>query len=314
MSGVSAGQPRPAGKSAARVTLCPLGRHLDVSVLSMRPLLRTRQWATARTLAARWAPFVLLLTGAAARDTRQGVAMVLLLGLAAALLVDRFRPLPEGRRALPWAAALPVGLGLAWGTITGPVALPDLGSCADPLSPPAAWRALEALVVLGATAALTPIGGSEPLLLRRPRDARVVALAVLAPVAAIPAVLLGPPAAGPFFGEVNVAFPLASFLPAAVMALANAALEEVSYRGALMGWGGRAIGPGAALVVQALVFGFAHWGPDVQAGALLILASMAASGVVLGIVARRTGSLLLPFAIHAAVDIPLYHALACRLG
>jgi membrane protease YdiL (CAAX protease family) len=34
---------------------------------------------------------------------------------------------------------------------------------------------------------------------------------------------------------------------------------------------------------------------------------------VLGVVARRTGSLLVPFAIHVAVDIPLYHALACRL-
>jgi membrane protease YdiL (CAAX protease family) len=109
-------------------------------------------------------------------------------------------------------------------------------------------------------------------------------------------------------------FPLASFVPAALLAVSNAALEEVAYRGALMGWGALTIGPRGALILQAVVFGLSHWGPDVRAGAWVIFAGLAAAGLVLGLVARRSGSLLLPFAVHAAVDIPLYHALACRLG
>jgi len=255
----------------------------------------------------------LLVASAAAREARLVVMLLLLAGLVAALLADRFMPAAGGQQAVSWAAVVPAGLILAWSTVPGPAALPDLGSCTDPLSPPAAWRALEATAVLGVTAALSPIGGVEPLLLRRPRDQRVVAFAALAPIVTIPAVVLGPAAAGPFFGEVRMVFPPESFVPAIILALSNAALEEVSYRGALMGWGARAIGAGPALVVQAVVFGFAHWGPDVQAGAWLIFAGLTVAGLVLGVVARRTGSLLVPFAIHVAVDIPLYHALACRL-
>jgi len=283
-------------------------------VPSFSSLGRTRSWLPSIATAVRWAPFVLVVVSAAARETRVGVLPVLLAGLFAALLADRGRPSAAHPLALAWAAALPVGLGLAWGAIPAPAALPGLGSCADPLSPPAAWRALEALTVLGTSAALVPIGGRELLLLRRPSDRRVVALAALAPLATIPAILLGPPAAGPFFGEVNLAFPPGAFVPATLLAVSNAALEEVAYRGALLGWGGRAVGPGAALLIQAVMFGLAHGGPDEQFGAPLIITGMIASGLVAGLVARRTGSLLLPFAIHAAVDIPMYHALACRLG
>jgi hypothetical protein len=31
------------------------------------------------------------------------------------------------------------------------------------------------------------------------------------------------------------------------------------------------------------------------------------------VIVRRTGSLLLPISIHAALDVPLYYAFACRL-
>jgi membrane protease YdiL (CAAX protease family) len=272
-----------------------------------------RPWGRAARAAIRWTPFVLLVIAAAARDARLGVGLVLLAGLVTAALAGHFVPLADRRPIIAWAAVVPAGIVLAWSTVPGPAVLPGLGSCTDPLSPPAAWRALEALAVLGTTAALLPIGGREPLLLRRPRDARVLAVAFLAPLVTVPAVLLGPGAAGPFFGDVNMAFPLASFLPAGLLAVSNAALEEVAYRGALMGWGAKVIGPGAALATQSVVFGFAHCGPDVQAGAWLIFAGLTAAGLLLGIAARRSGSLLLPFAVHAAVDIPLYHALACRL-
>lgn len=260
-----------------------------------------------------WLPFGLLIGAAAAGPARPAVALVILAGLAVALVADGADPTSGRSPAVGWAAVLPASLVLAWGSIPAPVALPDLGSCTDALSPPAAWRALEAIVVLGATAALAPVGGREALLLGRPRDGRAVALAAVAPLVTLPAILLGPGAATPFFGDVNMIFPPASFLPAALLAVSNASLEEVAYRGALMGWGGRAIGPRAALLVQAAVFGFAHWGADVQAGAWLLFAGLAAAGLVLGLIARRTGSLLLPFAVHAAVDIPLYHALACRI-
>ena len=284
-----------------------------MGALSLPTIRHTRPLARAGEAAIRWTPFVLLVVSAAASETRQGVLLVLLAGLVIAFLADRSWASPSGGRAVAWAAVLPAGLIFAWSSIPGPAALPGLGSCVDPLSPPATWRALEAIAVLGATAALTPIGGLDPLLLRRPRDARVVALAALAPVVTILAVVLGPPAAVPFFGDVNMTFLPASFVPACLLAVSNAALEEVAYRGALMGWGGKVIGPRAALLVQAIVFGFAHWGPDVQAGAWLIFAGLTAAGLVAGLIARRTGSLLLPFAIHAAVDVPLYHALACRL-
>jgi membrane protease YdiL (CAAX protease family) len=272
-----------------------------------------RPWVRPAGAAIRWAPFVLLAFSAAAREARLGVGLVLLAGLVTVALAGHVVPLSDRRLTVAWAAVLPAGLVLAWSTIPGPPALPGLGSCADPLSPPAVWRAFEALAVLGTTAILVPIGGREPLLLRRPRDARVAAVACLAPFVTVAAILLGPVAAIPFFGDVNMVFPPASFVPAALLAVSNAALEEVAYRGALMGWGARVIGPRSSLLVQSLVFGFAHWGPDVQAGAWLIFAGLTAAGLLLGLAARRSGSLFLPFALHAAVDVPLYHALACRL-
>jgi len=65
---------------------------------------------------------------------------------------------------------------------------------------------------------------------------------------------------------------------------------------------------------QAAVFGFAHLGADVSGAAPLLWLGMAASGVVAGGVAVRSRSLLLTFTVHAALDVPLYYASACRLA
>jgi membrane protease YdiL (CAAX protease family) len=61
------------------------------------------------------------------------------------------------------------------------------------------------------------------------------------------------------------------------------------------------------------VFGLAHLGTDITGAAPLLWAAMAASGAVAGIVAVRSRSLLLPFTVHAALDVPLFYAYACRV-
>ena len=79
-----------------------------------------------------------------------------------------------------------------------------------------------------------------------------------------------------------------------------------------MGWSARVTGLAPALVVQALVFGLAHGGPDVIDSSLVLMLALGAGGLVAGFVTIRTRSLLLPIAIHVALDLPLYVYLACR--
>ena len=61
-----------------------------------------------------------------------------------------------------WAAAVPVALGLVWGTLPAPEAALDGSDCANPASPVATWRALEAVVVLAALAALAFVLKASP--------------------------------------------------------------------------------------------------------------------------------------------------------
>jgi membrane protease YdiL (CAAX protease family) len=42
--------------------------------------------------------------------------------------------------------------------------------------------------------------------------------------------------------------------------------------------------------------------------------AMVVVGFIGGVIARRTGSLTLVLAIHAAADIPIYFYWACRVG
>ena len=92
-------------------------------------------------------------------------------------------------------------------------------------------------------------------------------------------------------------------------------MEEVLYRGALLSWGERMVGPRAALWLQAIVFGLAHGaGRDFAASPLPVVAVLVVAGVVAGLIVRRTGSLMLPIAVHMALDVPLYYYQACRLG
>jgi membrane protease YdiL (CAAX protease family) len=126
------------------------------------------------------------------------------------------------------------------------------------------------------------------------------------------ALVLGPVLARPFFGEITYdVWTLGALLPAVVFAVANGSMEELAYRGALMGWSARVIGVRPAVVGQAVVFGLAHSGADVTGSGIALMVAMGLGGLLAGIIAVRTRSLLFPLAIHIGLDIPIYYAFAC---
>ncbi|MGH2407270.1 MAG: lysostaphin resistance A-like protein [Candidatus Limnocylindrales bacterium] len=212
-------------------------------------------------------------------------------------------------------ALVPVAVGLAWRLLPfpEPVGLADCGSL---VSAPAWWRVAEAVTVLGSLAIVGRLLGADrtSLSLRWPSRGVVVASVALAGLVAPLALWLGPILAVPFFGEVRLETDmLVAIVPAVVLALANGLMEEITFRGALMGWGARALGPFGALVVQAVVFGLVHVGPDFTGNPIPVLVAVGTGGLIAGVIVRRTGSLLLPIAVHVAFDIPLYYVQACRL-
>jgi membrane protease YdiL (CAAX protease family) len=223
----------------------------------------------------------------------------------------------ESAAAWTWAALIPIATRLAWASLF-PEPAASLASCADPFSATAVNRAVETAVVLGTLAVVARWMGSSraDLGLRWPATPVVVlsvaAVVVLAPVA----VVVGPLLAEPFFGRVatQTGDPLA-IVPALLLAGSNAAMEELSFRGALLGWGARSLGSRGALVAQAALFGLVHVGPDFVTllAAIPVMLGVAIGGLVAGVIVRRTGSLLLPVAAHTALDVPIYYAFACRL-
>ncbi len=185
------------------------------------------------------------------------------------------------------------------------------------LSPLAWLRVAEALLVIAAVVLLARVLGTSlrGLGLRRPTRREVVlglAAILLVPV---PSLYLGAILAEPFFGpmDLDLAQP-AAIVPALLLAVANGSMEELAYRGALMAWLSRAAGPAAGLLGQAVVFGFAHTGPDFTGPALPVVLAIMAAGLVAGLIVRRTGSLWFVIAAHIAFDVPLYYAAACRVG
>ena len=259
-------------------------------------------------------PVVVLASGAAIPVLRPAVLAVLA-AAAVAMAVRGHAHTPIGR---VWLATLPAAVGLTWAALAGtPMPLPDALHCTDLLSPPTVTRVVQTFLVLGTLALVVRLAGDRAALrLLWPADRRVTALAIIAPLVLVPGALwIGPLVARPFFGDVGlVTGDLRALVPAVVFALANAALEETAYRGALLGWSTPALGLGGAVLGQAVMFGFAHLGADVSGPAPLLWLGMAASGVVAGVVAVRSRSLLLPFTVHAAFDVPLYYAFACRLS
>lgn len=241
--------------------------------------------------------------------TRPVVLAMLVAG--AALAIRRDAP---ARWA--WAAPIPVAVSLTFGLLPAPVADPAGADCAALASPPAAWRAIEAALGLGALVMLTVVlrATRSDLGWRWPRRAVVRLAAIGALVLGPLGLLLGPFLARPFFGTMQLDLAQPGFLvPALVFALSNGVLEEAAYRGALLGWTARVSGPWLALGGQAIVFGAAHAsGADVGGSPLALGIALGIGGFLAGWLRLRTGSLLLPIAWHVALDLPLYAYLACR--
>ena len=260
--------------------------------------------------ASAWLPIALV--GAGALEPVLRLPVLAVVAAVAAATLARRPGRPTGV-ATAWIAVLPVAVGLAVGLLPDP-RIPDPGACDDVFAAPVVRRVVQAAAVLGTTAVLSlRMGGRRSLLLVMPRNPRVTMLAATCPLLVPIVLLLGPPLARPFFNEVSLGLPSAAALvPAAILAVANSALEETAYRGAVQRWSAPALGRGGAILAQAVLFGCAHQGSDIVAGGALILGGMLLAGLVAGLVADRTRSLLLPFAAHAAIDIPIALALTCR--
>ena len=257
------------------------------------------------------APSALVVCAAAVRPLRIPALAVLAVGLVLA------RRSADPRIRTAWAAPLPVAVLLALALVPEPSPVAGAAACTDPLPPRMFRRVLEMIAVLltVVVAGLLSSSSRDALRLRRP-SGRIAVLSIGLFLVATPvAVFAGPALAEPFFGPVGFDIPGPLVLvPALVFALANSVEEEVAYRGAWLGWGERSLGPLLALGSQGLAFGFAHAGTDYTGPALPVVATMVAGGILAGVIARRTDSLALPIALHAAADVPLFLAAVCRTG
>ena len=259
-----------------------------------------------------------------------GFVIVVALGLAALVPVTRLPVLllllaglliTSRAGWVPWrwgfGAALPVALIFSWNWLIGDRLVADELVCADVGSSLAWLRVLEAVLVIGAIVLLAHVlGTSLPALgLRRPTRAELAVGIVAVLLIPLPSLYLGAILAEPFFGpmDLDLSQP-AALVPALLLAVANGTMEELAYRGALMAWLSRAAGPSVGLLGQALVFGFAHTGPDFVGPTLPVVLAIVAAGLLAGLIVRRTGSLWLVIAVHIAFDVPLYYAAACRLS
>jgi membrane protease YdiL (CAAX protease family) len=251
---------------------------------------------------------LLLLVGAVTLPSLAGVFLVVLIG-GVAVAVGRRVPV-----AWSWAATVPTAL-IATLRAFGPVATAwDEAACTVPSSPAVVWAVAEAALVVSATAALAMVlhANTGDLALRRPpryavRWAALGAAAILGG-GLVGLLLLG----GPLFGVPDVDLGGIAFLvPASVFAVALAISEELAWRGALQGWLGRSLGPWAAALAQAGVYGIA-WG--VTLGSPLGGVLAAAAGLLLGATVVRTRSLAVALAWHMAFNVPLYAFIACTTG
>jgi len=283
---------------------CVPGKRLIRPVRVRRPSTLPVDW---RDFGRSLVPFGLLVTSAAFPPLRIPVLVALAAGTCVA--IARGAPVRWA-----WAAAVPVAVSLAWYVWAAPVSAPDGSDCANPWSPVAIWRVLQAIVVLATLVGLTHTlrTTKSSLLLRWPTRPivrwSIVGFLVSGPVALV----LGPIVAQPFFGPVSYDVTiLGALVPALIFAIANGTMEELIFRGALLGWSSKVVGAGPALVGQAVVFGLAHSGSDVLGNHLLLSLAVGAGGLIAGVVAIRTRSLMLPIAVHVGLDIPIYYAFAC---
>jgi membrane protease YdiL (CAAX protease family) len=262
-----------------------------------------------------WLPLVTLLAAAAIEPLRLLALLVLLIGFTASLWQGRSTGRPPSSTTFVSGACLLVVLSMAWTGVALPTAALDGSSCASPLAPFAIYRAAGAVLVLGAVALVVRLLGStvaEIGIRGASRTGLALALGALLAVGIV-ATFIGPAVAEPFFGPLPVVLGNAfALFPALLFAIANASMEETVYRGVLLRWVMHSRGLVLAMAVQAVAFGLAHSvGSAFTGSPLPVMAATAAAGLVFGALSLRTGSLLLPIALHAALDIPIYYANAC---
>ena len=270
-------------------------------------------------LGARLPSLVLVALLGLAAVLREAAPFVFLGILFAYLYARRF-----GTSSLALAAVLPAAAILVWRAIPQPAADPTGADCANLLSPPSIWRFLEATVGLVALVALiwdrkASLGelgfrrGSRAV-----RAIAIVGLLLLGPISIYVATRFGESQLGSmFFGSyaLDLSQPLA-LAPALVFAASNSLAEELAYRGAMRTWLTPSLGILGANLAQALIFGLSHTGRDFAGveGMIPVMLAMVVVAFVAGVIARRTGSLTIPLAIHAAADIPIYLYWACQAG
>jgi membrane protease YdiL (CAAX protease family) len=260
-------------------------------------------------------PLILLLVAAAFEPLRLPVLLGLSIGFAAHLSHAWRKGEAPGSAAFVFGACLLVALSAVWSAVGLPASARDGSTCADPLAPFAVYRAGGALLVLAAVALVIRVLGSTPGEIgvrRASRAGSALALGALIAIGIV-ATFIGPAIAEPFFGPLAVVLGnVSAVIPALIFAVANASMEETVYRGALLRWAMRSYGSMLAMAVQAAAFGLAHGvGTDFAGSPLPVVAATTAGGLAFGAIALRTGSLLLPIALHAALDIPIYYANAC---
>jgi membrane protease YdiL (CAAX protease family) len=265
-------------------------------------------------------PSILLVALLGVAAVVREAAPFVFLGVLFAYLASRRR----GTSSMALAAVLPAAAILVWRAIPQPAADPTGADCANLLAPPAIWRLLEATVGLVALGALIWDRWASPGDLGFRRGSRtvraiaVVALLLVGPIAIYVATRFGQSDLGSmFFGSyaLDLSQPLA-LAPALVFAASNSLAEELAYRGAMRVWLAPSLGILGANLAQAVVFGLSHTGRDFVGleGMVPVMLAMVVVAYVAGVIARRTGSLTIPLAIHAAADIPIYLYWACQAG
>lgn len=217
--------------------------------------------------------------------------------------------------ALAWSGLVGLTVAARWPVATRITTLAGLGMVLR-LSVPRLWPGLVPLMVSFAIAALLarrfrtlrpltklPRGSLD-------RDVRWMVAAVVVVAAAGIATWVA--AAGPDAYSEGTrlavrharAQPIWILAPAGVLfAVANAAAEEVFFRGAFMGGLTDSVGLSAALPIQAVSFGLIHLGGFPSGGVGVVLA--AAYGVMLGLLRVRAGGLLAPWVAHALADLAI---------
>jgi membrane protease YdiL (CAAX protease family) len=268
-----------------------------------------------RVLPSALPPLILLIGAAAVEPLRIPILAILVVAFGAAIVMARRSGEERRGPVLVYAGCLVVALNLAWGSVPPTAWIGEAAACAERMVPFALTRVVGAVLVLASVALIIRLSRSAPseIGLRWPTRGWLALSLVAVPLVGGAAVVLGPRLAEPFFGPLSAASAdLTSLVPAVVFALANATMEEVAYRGALLRWHSPAVGVVNAVALQAFIFGLAHGvGTDFIGSPLPVMAATAVAGLLLGALALRTRSLLLPIAIHVALDIPVFYGKVC---